>query len=99
MEMNDQFIIENLQYVFGVDALETSRPINIDVNTIDEIDTLFDAISYEKGKWRHQTPLCSEEIKIFKIIFVSGSSVIRMAANFLGEATFKKGLSNYLTIQ
>ena len=50
MEMSEQFIIENLQYVFGVDALETSRPINIDVNTIDEIDTLFDAISYEKGK-------------------------------------------------
>ena len=27
-----------------------SNAIVIDVNTIDEIDTLFDAISYEKGK-------------------------------------------------
>ena len=47
--MNDQFIIENLQYVFGVDALETSRPINIEVNTPAEINSMFDAISYEKG--------------------------------------------------
>lgn len=48
--MNDQFVVENLQYVFGVDGLETSRPINIDVNTPAEISSLFDAISYEKGK-------------------------------------------------
>jgi aminopeptidase N len=48
-KMNDQFIIENLQYVFGIDALETSRPINIDVNTPAEINSMFDAISYEKG--------------------------------------------------
>lgn len=47
--MNDQFIIENLQYVFGIDALETSRPINIEVNTPAEINSMFDAISYEKG--------------------------------------------------
>ncbi|KAK4001974.1 hypothetical protein OUZ56_003836 [Daphnia magna] len=48
-KMNDQFVIENLQYVFGIDALETSRPINIEVNTPAEISSLFDAISYEKG--------------------------------------------------
>jgi aminopeptidase N len=48
-KMNDQFVIENLQYVFGIDALETSRPINIEVNTPEEISSLFDAISYEKG--------------------------------------------------
>ena len=48
-KMTDQFVIENLQYVFGVDALETSRPINIEVNTPAEINSLFDAISYEKG--------------------------------------------------
>ena len=49
--MNDQFIIENLQYVFGVDALETSRPINIEVNTPAEINAMFDTISYNKGKY------------------------------------------------
>ncbi|KAI9551913.1 hypothetical protein GHT06_022250 [Daphnia sinensis] len=47
--MSDQFILENLQYVFGVDALETSRPINIEVNTPAEINSMFDSISYEKG--------------------------------------------------
>ena len=47
--MNEQFILENLQYVFGADALETSRPINIEVNTPAEINSLFDSISYEKG--------------------------------------------------
>lgn len=47
--MNEQFILENLQYVFGIDALETSRPINIEVNTPAEINSMFDAISYEKG--------------------------------------------------
>jgi len=71
--MDEQFIIENLQYVFATDALETSRPINIDVNTPDEISSLFDAISYEKG-----------------------SSVLRMLANFMGNESFKKALSNYL---
>jgi aminopeptidase N len=53
--MNDQFIIENLQYVFGVDALETSRPINIEVNTPAEINSMFDAISYEKGYFIDRT--------------------------------------------
>ncbi len=47
--MKEQFVIEKLQYVFGIDALESSRPINVEVNTPDEINGLFDAISYEKG--------------------------------------------------
>lgn len=47
--MNDQFVVENLHYVFGIDGLETSRPINIEVNTPEEIGALFDAISYDKG--------------------------------------------------
>ena len=47
--MNEQFILENLQYVMIQDSLESSRPINIEVNTPAEISSLFDAISYEKG--------------------------------------------------
>lgn len=47
--MNEQFVVENLQYVFGPDSLETSRPINLEVNTPEEISSLFDVISYEKG--------------------------------------------------
>ena len=47
--MKEQFILENLQYVFIEDSLESSRPMNTEVNTPDEIDALFDSISYEKG--------------------------------------------------
>lgn len=47
--MEEQFVVENLQYVFGPDSLETSRPINLEVNTPEEINRLFDVISYEKG--------------------------------------------------
>ncbi|KAI9561562.1 hypothetical protein GHT06_012521 [Daphnia sinensis] len=45
----DQFVVIELHYVFGVDALETSRPINLPVTTNDEINNMFDAISYDKG--------------------------------------------------
>ncbi len=47
--MLDQFVVRELHYVFGVDALETSRPINLQVTTPAEISRMFDAISYDKG--------------------------------------------------
>lgn len=49
-EMNEQFTVTDLHYVFAIDALESSRPIDFQVNTPDEINQMFDAISYEKGK-------------------------------------------------
>ena len=55
------------------DSLLTSHPISVPVNHPDEINEIFDTISYLKG-----------------------SSVIRMMANFLGTATFNKGITNYL---
>lgn len=45
----DQFVVIELHYVFGIDALETSRPINLQVTTNDEINNMFDGISYDKG--------------------------------------------------
>lgn len=45
----DQFVNVELHYVFGIDALETSRPINLNVTTPAEIDRMFDGISYDKG--------------------------------------------------
>lgn len=47
--MMDQYITSDLHYVFGVDSLETSRPIQTDVTTNSEISAMFDSISYEKG--------------------------------------------------
>lgn len=48
-EMDNQFTVNDLHYVFGVDSLESSRPINFEVNTPAQINQMFDAISYEKG--------------------------------------------------
>ncbi|XP_042874237.1 aminopeptidase N-like [Penaeus japonicus] len=72
--MMDQFVVDTLHYVFGIDSLESSHPISIPVGHPDEINEIFDSISYYKG-----------------------ASVIRMMYFFLTEATFKKGLTNYLT--
>ena len=47
--MLDQFVVGEVHYVFGVDALETSRPMQLEVTTTSEIDRMFDAISYDKG--------------------------------------------------
>ena len=37
------------QNAYSLDALKSSHPINIDVKTPEEIDEIFDAISYQKG--------------------------------------------------
>lgn len=73
-KMMEQFITEDLQDVFAIDCLESSHPISIPVGHPDEINEIFDRISYAKG-----------------------ASIIRMMNHFLTEATFRKGLSNYLT--
>ncbi|KAK4304350.1 hypothetical protein Pmani_023699 [Petrolisthes manimaculis] len=72
-KMMEQFVTIDLQNVFGLDCLESSHPISIPVNHPDEINEIFDRISYSKG-----------------------ASVIRMMSHFLTEATFRKGLTNYL---
>ena len=45
----EQFILDDLQSVFKIDALETSHPISIPVGHPDEIAEIFDRISYAKG--------------------------------------------------
>lgn len=44
-----QFVINELQSVMGVDGLITSHPINQPVHHPDEINQIFDRISYNKG--------------------------------------------------
>ncbi|XP_067128251.1 aminopeptidase N-like [Centruroides vittatus] len=72
-EMNQQFVVDDLQEVFELDSLKTSHPISVPVNNPDEITEIFDSISYKKG-----------------------ASVIRMMNYFLGDDTFRRGLTNYL---
>jgi aminopeptidase N len=44
-----QFIADDQQYALKLDALQNTHPIESTINHPDEIRTIFDAISYEKG--------------------------------------------------
>ena len=44
----DQFLTQELQSVFGTDGLGTSHPIYIPVYNPEEINEIFDKISYSK---------------------------------------------------
>lgn len=44
-----QFIVDEQAQALKLDALEHTHPIEVEVNHPDEIRTIFDAISYEKG--------------------------------------------------
>ncbi|KAF2365595.1 Peptidase M1 membrane alanine aminopeptidase N-terminal [Trinorchestia longiramus] len=45
----DMIVPYDVQYSFIIDSLESSHPINVDVETPAEIEQLFDGISYSKG--------------------------------------------------
>lgn len=47
--VTEQFVVLDVQPVMTIDALQTSRPIIVDVETPDDINQQFDAISYNKG--------------------------------------------------
>lgn len=46
----DQFVTQEVQNVFALDALKTSHPISVEVHHPDEINEIFDRISYGKGE-------------------------------------------------
>ena len=45
----DRFVLDSLQYTMENDALHTSHPISVVVHHPDEINEIFDMISYGKG--------------------------------------------------
>jgi len=49
LKLLEQFVVYDLQDVFGIDALESSHPVSIPVKHPDEISEIFDRISYGKG--------------------------------------------------
>ena len=51
LKLLEQFVSQDLQSVFRIDALATSHPISIPVKHPDEINEIFDRISYAKGKY------------------------------------------------
>jgi aminopeptidase N len=44
-----QFAVDEQQLALKIDSLENTHPIEVEVNHPDEIRTIFDAISYQKG--------------------------------------------------
>ena len=44
----DQFVVEDVQSVFSIDGLVTSHPVYVPVAHPDEINEIFDRISYAK---------------------------------------------------
>ncbi|XP_013408526.1 uncharacterized protein LOC106172388 isoform X2 [Lingula anatina] len=48
-KMMEQFLVEDLEYVFKLDGLASSHPIYVPVGHPDEINEIFDRISYSKG--------------------------------------------------
>ena len=49
LKLLEQFVVNDLQSVFKIDALVSSHPISIPVKHPDEISEIFDRISYAKG--------------------------------------------------
>ncbi|XP_054718668.1 aminopeptidase Ey-like [Uloborus diversus] len=47
--MDEQFVLDDLQDVMELDCLKTSHPISLPVRHPDEINEIFDRISYGKG--------------------------------------------------
>lgn len=47
--MDQQFTVDKLQSVFGVDSLENTLPLSHDANTPIEVKERFGDISYTKG--------------------------------------------------
>lgn len=48
-ELNLQIVPEQIHAAFGVDALQTTHPLNHDVNSPSEVSGIFNTISYGKG--------------------------------------------------
>jgi len=48
-QMLEQIVVDDVQDVFAIDCLESSHPISIPVGHPDEINEIFDRISYGKG--------------------------------------------------
>ena len=72
-KMWDDYLSGDLALGLFKDSLRNTHPIEVAVNSPEEIDELFDEISYQKG-----------------------GSVLRMLDNYMGEESFRIGVSNYL---
>ncbi|KAI5290061.1 Aminopeptidase 2 mitochondrial [Ascosphaera acerosa] len=45
----ETYVVDNLQMALGLDSLRSSHPVEVPIKRADEINQIFDAISYSKG--------------------------------------------------
>jgi len=50
----EQFVVEDLQSVFDIDGLISSHPVYVPVSHPDEINEIFDRISYAKVRFSRE---------------------------------------------
>ncbi|KAH7668119.1 CRE-PAM-1 protein, partial [Aphelenchoides avenae] len=67
------FVQDEVGRGFDLDSLRSSHPIEVEINDPNELEEIYDSITYSKS-----------------------NSIIRMLCNYLGEATFQKGMRTYL---
>ncbi len=72
--MWEDFVGEETESAFTEDSIKSTHPIDVDVKDPNQIEEIFDAISYSKG-----------------------GSILRMIEGYLGEETFRKGVTDYLS--
>lgn len=85
-KMMDQFIVDDLQMVFNLDALKSSHPISIEVHNPNEISDIFDRISYAKG---------ATIIRMMED-FLTTSSFRQGLTNYLNEKKYSNAEQNDL---
>lgn len=91
-QMDEQFGVATLQSVFRVDSLESSRPLDFDVNNSASLNTLFDVVVYDKGACYKSLTIGTRHV----CWLIAGASIVRMMANFLGPETFRRSMTRYL---
>ncbi|KIO32561.1 hypothetical protein M407DRAFT_213745 [Tulasnella calospora MUT 4182] len=73
-KVDSEFIDVHLARALDLDAVRSSHPIEVPVPDANQINQIFDALSYSKA-----------------------GSVLRMLSNYVGEETFLRGVSIYLS--
>lgn len=82
-----QFISDYVSRAKDLDALESSHPIEVEVSDSNQINEIFDAISYCKG---------ASVIRMVSSFVVCGAVSVFVSDTWKGEDAFRKGLQIYL---
>ena len=90
----EQFPVKAMHPVMLTDSVPTSRPVSFPVSSPEEIDAMFDSITYDKGIACFFHNLTCKNLLLF---IETGACIMRMMANFMGDDTFTRAMNLYLT--